>query len=139
MGEVQGLRDRRHYLDYLFEGHPRRVALLEQVAGVGAVDEVHRDPQAAVELAPVVHTHEVWMPQSRCQLSLADEPCPEFLIVGGVGGQDLECIQTGQAGMLDEINLTHPTGAEEPLNGVTGENVTVVERHDQKPTKREEG
>jgi hypothetical protein len=38
--------------------------------------------------------------------------------------------------MLGEVDLTHSTGADHPLNDVTSEDVTVVERHVPKPTNR---
>jgi len=31
--------------------------------------------------------------------------------------------------MLGEVDLAHPTGADHPLDDVTSEDVTVVERH----------
>jgi len=36
--------------------------------------------------------------------------------------------------MLGEVNLTHTTSSEQPLNGVSGEDLAVVQRHIQKPT-----
>jgi len=38
--------------------------------------------------------------------------------------------------MLDEVDLTHTTGAEQALNNVASEDFTVVERHARKPTNR---
>jgi hypothetical protein len=43
---------------------------------------------------------------------------------------------TRQARMLGEVNLTHTTSAEQALNNVASEDVTVVERHVPKPTNR---
>ena len=36
--------------------------------------------------------------------------------------------------MLGEVNLTHTTSAEQALNNVAGEDLTVVQRHVRKPT-----
>jgi hypothetical protein len=36
--------------------------------------------------------------------------------------------------MLGEVNLTHTSSSEQPLNDVSGEDLTVVQRHIQKPT-----
>ena len=36
--------------------------------------------------------------------------------------------------MLGEVNLTHATSAEQALNNVAGEDLTVVQRHVRKPT-----
>jgi hypothetical protein len=36
--------------------------------------------------------------------------------------------------MLGEVNLTHTTSAEQALNDVAGEDLTVVQRHVRKPT-----
>ncbi len=38
--------------------------------------------------------------------------------------------------MLGEVDLTHPTGAEQPLDHVAGEFLAVVQRHVQEPTNR---
>jgi hypothetical protein len=38
--------------------------------------------------------------------------------------------------MLGEVNLTHATSAEQALNNVASEDLTVVERHARKPTNR---
>ena len=38
--------------------------------------------------------------------------------------------------MLDEVNVTHTTSAEQALNDVASEDLTVVERHVRKPTNR---
>jgi hypothetical protein len=109
--------------------HSKGVALLDQVAGVGAVHVVHRYPEPAVELATVVHPDDVGMPQRRGELGLARESGAELVVVRGIHGQDLEGIQSRQPRMLGEIDLSHSASAEQPLNGEAGENVTVVERH----------
>jgi hypothetical protein len=36
--------------------------------------------------------------------------------------------------MLGEVNLAHTTSAEQALNNVAGEDLTVVQRHVRKPT-----
>ncbi len=36
--------------------------------------------------------------------------------------------------MLGEVNLTHTTSAEQALNNVASEDLTVVQRHVRKPT-----
>ena len=38
--------------------------------------------------------------------------------------------------MLGEVDLAHPTGAEQPLDHVAGEDLTAVQRHARKPTNR---
>ena len=38
--------------------------------------------------------------------------------------------------MLGEVDLTHTTSAEQALNHVASEDVTVVQRHVRKPTNR---
>lgn len=125
MRDVERFGDCRDDLHHIPQGHPRWV-LLDQVLGVGALDVVHRDPQPAVELAPVVHADDVRMPQRCGQLRLAVEPGAELLIARGAHREDLECIQTGKARMLGQVDLAHATGAQEPLNGVPGKDVTGI-------------
>jgi hypothetical protein len=69
------------------------------------------------------------MPQRGGELGLASEPGPKLLVVRRGHGQYLESVETGQTRMLGEIDLSHASNAEQPLNGEAGENVTVVERH----------
>ncbi len=62
--------------------HADRILVAQQARCVGAVDEVHRDPQLPVELASVVDAHDVRVPQRGSQVRLSDEA----LAVCGVGG-----------------------------------------------------
>jgi hypothetical protein len=46
----------------------------EQMLGICAVDEVHRDPELTFVLAAVMHTDDVWVPQFGRQVGFAVEP-----------------------------------------------------------------
>ncbi len=61
MGVVQGAGHGGDDGQDMSDGHALRVALLQEVAEVGAVDVVHRDPQPPVVLTPVVDGHDVGM------------------------------------------------------------------------------
>jgi hypothetical protein len=76
-----------------------------------------------------MHPDDVGMPQRGGELGLTGEPGPELLVVRRIHRQDLESVKTRQAGMLGEIDLSHASNPEQPLNVKAGENVTVVERH----------
>ena len=102
---------------------------MHQLGCVGAVDVVHRDPQLAVVFTPVMDADDVGMAQSCGQVGFADEPLPERGVAGDVGAKNLEGILAGQAGMLDQVDLAHSAGAEQPQNPVSGERLTDPQRH----------
>ena len=101
--------------------HPVGITVVQQAAGVGAVDVVHGDPQLAVGLAPVVHADDVRMPQRRSDVGLAVEPLAVLGVRRHLGPQHLQRVVAGQARMLDEVDLTHAARAEAPDDGVAGE------------------
>jgi hypothetical protein len=47
---------------------------------------------------------------------------------GEIGGQHLHRVVAGQPQMLDQIDLAHATGAEEPNDPLSGERLTNRER-----------
>jgi len=114
---------------HLVEWHAVRVAVLEHLRGVGAVDVVHRDPQPAFELTAIVQAHDVGMPQRRGELGFPVEPDTEF----GAGRDGLpkylQGIEPRQARVLDEIDLAHSPRAEQAPDGVPGERCSVLQRH----------
>ncbi|CFE47000.1 Uncharacterised protein [Mycobacterium tuberculosis] len=80
VGIVERFGHRSDDLGDLGAGHPVRITIPEKGYGVGAVDEVHVDPELAVELAAVVDGDDVWMPQRRRGIGFAVEPCPVFAV-----------------------------------------------------------
>ena len=126
MTEVERIGHRCHDLrDVLFR-HAARVALSNQSTCVSAIHVVHRDPEPAVELTAIENADDMWVPQRRGQFGLANESRPKLLVGRWAQGQDLERVLTRQTRMLGEVNLAHTTSAEQPLNHVAGEDLTVV-------------
>jgi hypothetical protein len=129
MGVVQRRSDGPDDGRHLVEWHAVRVAVLEHLRGVGAVDVVHRDPQPAFELTAIVQAHDVGMPQRRGELGFPVEPDTEF----GAGRDGLpkylQGIEPRQARVLDEIDLAHSPRAEQAPDGVPGERCSVLQRH----------
>src|ERR1700754_1195076 len=129
MTEVERVSHRcDDFRDILF-GHAARVLLSDQMSRVSAIHVVHRDPEPAVELATIENANDMWVPQRRGQFGLAVESRPEFVVVRRGRRQDLERVLPRQPRVLGEVDLTHTTGSEQPLNDVASENLTVVERH----------
>ncbi len=54
MSVVEGVGDRGDDLDHLVWWHTIRIGIAEQLCRVGTVDVVHRNPQSALKLTPVV-------------------------------------------------------------------------------------
>ncbi|ODQ84669.1 hypothetical protein BHQ17_26480 [Mycolicibacterium holsaticum] len=69
-----------------------RVAPLQELAEVGAVDVVHRDPQLVVVFTPVMDADDVRVAQPGSQIGLADESFAEGLVLGEFRTQDLKCL-----------------------------------------------
>ncbi len=116
-------------LDRLEHRHALRIPFAQKMTGVGAVDEVHGDPQPPVERAAVVDPDDVRMPQLSDQVGFAVEP---FLKVGvgrDVGAQHLERILARQSGVLGEVDLAHAPHAEQSLDRVASNLRTVAQRH----------
>src|SRR5262249_8992067 len=64
----------------------------------------------------------------------ANEPRPKLGVGRRGQGQNLERVVTRQTWMLGEVDLAHSTNAEQPLDHISGENLTAVQRHVGKPT-----
>jgi hypothetical protein len=80
------------------------------VRGVGPIDEVHRYPQASVELAAIMDADNVGMPQRRGQVRLAAEALGEVSVGRDFSRQDLDRVPPWQPRVLREVHLAHPTG-----------------------------
>ena len=79
----------------------------------------------AFEVAAVVDGDDVRVAQHRHHLGFPIESLSILLIVADPGAEHLERIVAGQARMLRQINLAHSSGAEDPTDGVVGEDLTV--------------
>jgi hypothetical protein len=102
-----------------------RVPVGEQPGGIGAVNEFHCDPQLAVEVATVVDGDDVRMAQRRHHLGFLVEPLPILLVVTDLDAEHLEGVVSRQPGVPGQVDLTHPTGAEDASDGVSGEDLAV--------------
>ena len=136
MTEVQRISHRCHdFTDVLFR-HAERIALSNQSTCVSTVYVFHRDPEPTVGLTAIENPNDMGVPERRGQFGLANESRPKLLVGRRGRRQDLQRVLTRQPRMLDEVNLTHPTGAEQPLDHVAGEFLTGVQRHVQEPTNQ---
>lgn len=109
--------------------HPGRVLIFHQLAGVGAFDVVHRDPQLAIELAPIMYPDDMRMPQRGGQVGFAVESLAEFAVCGHRLGKDFYSVATRQPGVLSEVDLAHPTRTQQPQDGVPSETRAAHQRH----------
>ena len=96
VGIVQGDGDRGDDRGDHVQGHACGISLGHQAAGVGAVDEVHRDPQLAVVFAAVVHADDMGVPQSRPG-QLHEETAPGRWGRRDIAGQQLQRIASAAA------------------------------------------
>ncbi len=133
VGVIERVGDRRDDLDDIGFGHPGRIVAAQQLSGVGALDVVHRDPQLPFVFAAVVDADDVLVVETGGQVGLPVEALAELEVAGQVAGQDLQGVAAGQPGVLRQIHLAHPAGAQTPKDGVSGEHVTfgkaVAVRH----------
>ena len=135
MGVVQRAGDGRDDRSDLLGGHAHRVAVPQQAGRVGPVDEVHGDPQLALEVAAVVDPHDVGVPQRGGQVGLSDEALAVVLVPGDVLVEDLQCVAARQMRVAGEVDLTHAAGPQRPNKRVPGEILTLIPRHGPDTTK----
>ena len=133
---VQRGGDRADDLDRLLARHARGITLPDQPPGVGAVDEVHRDPQLAVDLAAVVHADDVRVEEGRREVRLAVEALTELRIRRDLGGQDLHRVAARQSGVLGQIDLTHSPRPQRPDDPVARKGRARHQRHNTDVTAR---
>ena len=122
---IQGVGDRVDDAHYLGSRDSPGMDLRQQSGGIGAVDELHGDPQAAVVIAAVVDGDDVRVVQGRHHLGFLVEPLPVLVIVTDLGAEHLEGVTPGQARMLRQVDLAHATDTEGSLDGVAGEALAV--------------
>ena len=110
------------------ELHRQPAVTLQQIAGVGAVDELHRDPESPVVLAAVVKRDDVRVRELREEVGLPLETRLEIVIAGDACVEQLEGVAPGKAGMSHQEHLAHAARAELPDDLVTGYFCEVHER-----------
>jgi hypothetical protein len=83
------------------------LVLLQQAAGIGALDVVHRYPQPAFRLAAVVNGDDVRMPQRGGILGFAVEPLAIFGVCRHLRRHHLQRVLAWQPRVLNQIDLSH--------------------------------
>jgi hypothetical protein len=126
---VEGVRDRGHYLDHRVWRHAIGIAIAQQLGRVGAIDVVHRKPQPALELAPVVQADDVRVPQCCCQVGLPVEPFAILRVGRYIGRQDLERVTARQPRVLGQVELTDLPVPKLSNNAEPGSYRTTDQRH----------
>ena len=124
MRVIERVGDGRNDLDDIGFRHSGGVLLAQQFGRVGPLDVVHRDPQLPLVFAAVVDADDVLVVQAGGQVGLAIETLAKFRILGQIAGQDLQGVAAGQPGMLGQIHVAHPAGAQPPNDGVSGEHLS---------------
>ena len=65
------------------------------------------------------------MAQRRHHLGFLVEPLPVLLVMTDLDAEHLQSVVPRQSGVLGQVDLTHPTGAENAPDGVSGEDLAV--------------
>ncbi len=110
---VRGVQRRRHLGDDA-EGPRRgqRPGPVQQAVHVLAGDVAHGDEQHAAGLAGVEDGDDVRVIHRRGGAGLPDEPLPERLVPGELGGQHLECHPAVEPGVARPVDHGHPAAAD---------------------------
>ena len=90
--------------------HPlgsERRGVSQQRLQVNPIDVAHRDKQAPVGLARVVHRDHVWVVQARRQPRLPQQPLAEALVQREALRQHLQRHRAPEPGIACEIDLAH--------------------------------
>ena len=111
-------------------GGGERPAGTQRGGGVLAGHVLHVDPELTVGFAAVVDRHDVVVVQAGCQIGLALEALA-VAVVGRRGhGKQLERVEPGEPGMVDEIDLAHAAAADQPIDAKPRDDLTgLVHRH----------
>ncbi len=91
---------------------------------VHAVDEPHRDEQAAVRLARVVDRNDVRVVEACGEARLAQETLAEALVVRELLDEQLEGDGALEAHVLRPVDLAHATASDESADLVAGDDVS---------------
>ncbi|PQM44065.1 hypothetical protein C1Y40_05775 [Mycobacterium talmoniae] len=119
VGVVERFGDLAGDVDRPLRGH---LPGAQRGVGVGAVDELHGDPQLTVfGLAAPVNRHDVGMVQLGGHVGFTDEPGPKPLIPRQLGRQQFHCLTAGEFGVGHQIDRTHAALAEDSLDAVSGD------------------
>ena len=125
MRVVQSAGDTGHDGHQFSRRDPVRMVVSEQSRAVDPVDELHRDPQLALEVAAIIDVHDVRVPKAGSHLRFEKEPLAVLLIGGDTRPEDLERVLARQPRMVREVDLAHRARADDPGDGVAGERLPV--------------
>ncbi len=92
----------------------------EQLLELGALDVAHGDVQLAGDLAGVVDGDDVRVVDRGGQPRLAQEPLAEALVLGELGGEDLQRDQPLEREIVGAVDDSHPAAADQRLDSVAG-------------------
>ena len=107
------MRDRARRLE--------RALAPQQRLQVGAVDVPHRDEEASVGLARLVHGDDVRVVEARREPRLAQQPLAEAGVVGEPLQEDLQRDAPPEPLVAREVDLPHAAAADQLLDEVLGD------------------
>ena len=96
-------------------------ACAQRLIRVGAVDELHRDPQPPREFPASANRHDVGMIQCRGHLGFSREAAAEIRVMAQLRGEHFQRVAAREIWITSQINGTHSPDAEHPLDSVPGE------------------
>ncbi len=94
---------------------------VSRLAEVRAIDEAHRQEGRAVDLAGLVERDDVGVVDRGREVRLAVEAGPEVGVLRQLVGQQLEGHLAAQLALLGEVDDTHATAAQDPLDAIRPE------------------
>ncbi len=118
---VEGVRG---FLDDLHGALGRQRLRLHR-CGVDAVDELHGDPQLLGLEPAVVDRDDIRVVELGDQIRLPFEPRPHLLVEEHLPVQQLQRGQARQPRVFRQVDRSHATATQLPLDDITGENVTA--------------
>ena len=115
---IEGLADLADNVDGALRGHG---AGPQVGVGVGAVDELHGNPQLpVVGLTAAVDRHDVGVRERGGHVCFPQKTGPELGVGAVRRGQHLQSVQPGQVRAVCEVHGAHTAGSEHPLDAVAG-------------------
>ena len=110
---VRGRQPARHLPGKVPSRRHVEPTLLESIAEALALDELHRDEEAAVNLADLMHRRDVGVRDGRRRASFAQETLTGLRVLPGIG-QQLQRYRAPQRLVLGTIDDTHAALTESP-------------------------
>jgi hypothetical protein len=90
-----------------------RTLVRDQRPQIVPTDVAHRDEEVLLDLARLVHRHDVRVFQTGLELRLAGEPRPERVVGGELRREDLDRDAATEPAVLREIDDAHPAPTQE--------------------------